>query len=309
MLVFRFLADEFGYRPPKVPSRFSQQENTDLLTVFLIDGLRADVFEEELEAGNLPSLSKLAGSGCRVNSVMTVFPSITGYAYWPLQTGIDATRSGHLGTRYFDRRVDVGNWRNHYGPAGVQFEPNFEPQVNTLFEASSDGWTLAGNSMLHRGANVTYTPSLEQYFTKIQHKWWLPKLLRKLPVLRWLAPDFYEYEQRFMRRILNLLQQGQPRVAWIVFGSPDNVAHALGVHDEYRRVLRAIDEAIGQYIKAVRSPSSKYTSLTFAVISDHVSIFIQAQHESCNTKTPALITFPFSNHRAKSVSTWMRAAT
>ena len=230
VLVFRILAESQGYRPPNIPIHILNQDpNTDqeLLTVFLIDGLRADIFEEELAAGNLPAMQKLAERGCRVRNVMTTFPSITGYAYWPLLTGIDATRSGHLGTRYFDRRLDAGNWRNHYGPGSAHFEPTFETEVQTLFEASAahhKGWTLAGNSMLKRGANVTYVASLEQYFSKLMHKWWLPKLLRKVPILKWLAPHFYEFEKRFLQRILKILEQGQPRVVWTVFPSTDNVA-------------------------------------------------------------------------------------
>ena len=232
ILVFELLARSQGYRPPTIPNHLvknrdqKSNNNTDLLTVFLIDGLRADVFEEELEAGNLPAMQALAESGCWVRSVMATFPSITGYAYWPLLTGIDATRSGHLGTRYFDRRVPKGNWKNYYGPGGAQFEPAFDTRVPTLFEASAaqDQWTLAGNSMLKRGATVTYVASLEQYFSKLLHKWWLPKLLRKIPIVKWLAPDFYEFEKRFLRRMLRMIEQGQPRIVWTVFPSTDNVA-------------------------------------------------------------------------------------
>ena len=240
ILVFRVLAESQGYRPPALPLQILKQQtqashsssssngNDNLLTVFLIDGLRADILEQELEAGNLPAIQRLAENGCRIRNVMATFPSITGYAYWPLLTGIDATRSGHLGTRYFDRRVNVGNWKNHYGPAGVNFEPGFDRSVPTLFEASAlldpDSWTLAGNSMLKRGANVTYVASLEQYFSKLMHKWWLPKLLRRIPILKWLAPDFFEFERRFLRRILKILEQGKPRVVWTVFPSIDNVA-------------------------------------------------------------------------------------
>ena len=115
VLVFRILAENLGYRPPALPVHLllnpKSEKNDDtnhrqdnLLTIFLVDGLRADVLEEELEAGHLPALQRLADGGCRVRNVMAAFPSITGYAYWPLLTGMDATRSGHLGTRYFDRR-------------------------------------------------------------------------------------------------------------------------------------------------------------------------------------------------------------
>lgn len=120
-----------------------------------------------MQAGNLPAMQALSEKGCRVRSVMSSFPSIIGYAYWPLLTGIDATWSGHLGTRYFDRRLDAGNWRNHYGPGGSHFEPTFDTHVRTLFEVAAShkkGWTLSGNSMLKRGANVTYAVGRSQCF-------------------------------------------------------------------------------------------------------------------------------------------------
>ena len=79
--------------------------------------------------------------------------------------------------------------------------------------------------MLKRGANVTYVASLEQYCSKLLHKWWLPKLLRRIPIVKWVAPDFYQFEKRFLRRILTMIQQGQPRMVWTVFPSTDNVAY------------------------------------------------------------------------------------
>ena len=54
-------------------------------------------------------------------------------------------------------------------------------------------------------------------------------------------------------------------------------SHALGVHEEYHLVLRAIDEAIGNYIDAVQA-SGNYKSYTYAVISDHVRILVAKSH-------------------------------
>ena len=71
------------------------------LTYFLIDGLDYNVFNEELAAGNLPEFSKMIEDGVYIEKVITSFPSMTGYAFWPLITGYDATQSGSFFDSFF----------------------------------------------------------------------------------------------------------------------------------------------------------------------------------------------------------------
>lgn len=132
---------------------------------------------------------------------------------------------------------------------------------------------MATNSMLSRGANVTWSPSTEGMFSKTLHKWWLPKFLRYWiggPIGKILVPTLPEHEIRYMDRILPLMKSAgsRPRVAWIVFPSSDNAAHAVGVNDMYRQSLRSADVAICKYVKTVIEQDGE-EGHTFAILSDH----------------------------------------
>lgn len=257
------LAFMLGYQPPKIPSN-STHDKGPMLTVFLVDGLRADILQHE----ELPNMERLAARGCCVVQAPATFPTITGYAYWPLLTGIDGTRSGHLGTRYFDRRPAVGNWKNFYGLAGKLLDPGFEPQTRTLFEM---GYSVATNSFVQRGANVIYKSGTEQQFSKALHVWWLPRFLRHIPWLGLvLVPTLVQHEERYMVRLLEMLRTAKPKIVWIVFASADNAAHAKGTasDSDYVASIRAADAAIGKYVRTMveRDGPGQHT---FAIVSDH----------------------------------------
>mgnify|MGYP000650113857 CR=1 FL=1 len=85
------------------------------LTVFLIDGLSEAVFVRELAAGALPEMQRLITEGTYVPHGVGAFPSMTGYAFYPFLTGHDATESGVLGLRWFNRGIAEGNFRNYVG--------------------------------------------------------------------------------------------------------------------------------------------------------------------------------------------------
>lgn len=55
------------------------------------------VFEHLLAAGRLPELSRLIAEGTYIRRGVTCLPSMTGYCYYPLLSGIEASRSGVAG--------------------------------------------------------------------------------------------------------------------------------------------------------------------------------------------------------------------
>lgn len=69
------------------------------LTVFLIDGLNSSVFTSELAAGRLPNVARLIKEGSYAPNTVGSFPSVTGYAFYPLFTGRDSVSSGVNGLR------------------------------------------------------------------------------------------------------------------------------------------------------------------------------------------------------------------
>ena len=88
------------------------------MTVFLIDGLRQEVFAEELAAGRLPNLEQAIASGGFVENGITAFPSMTGYAYYPFVTGHDA-------------ESDVSEIRSSALPSAVPKQPPLDDTPTT----------------------------------------------------------------------------------------------------------------------------------------------------------------------------------
>ena len=88
-------------------------------TIFLIDGLSSEVFKEELAAGRLPVMQKMIEEGLFTENGISSFPTMTGYGFYPFVTGVDATKSGILGLRWFDRAREKGNLRNYVGKTNI----------------------------------------------------------------------------------------------------------------------------------------------------------------------------------------------
>src|SRR5262245_18266167 len=80
--------------------------------LLLVDGLRPDVGEAMLAAGDLPHLSAVVERGGRAR-VITVFPSTTSVAYLPFLTGSTPGRCNIPSIRWLDRQRYVGRyWRD-----------------------------------------------------------------------------------------------------------------------------------------------------------------------------------------------------
>ena len=73
-----------AYRKVRPPSKFPNRYGLTILT----DGLRADLFKEMLDAGELPNIKEhLVDRGTMVENCMTTFPSTTGPAHLPYING------------------------------------------------------------------------------------------------------------------------------------------------------------------------------------------------------------------------------
>merc|ERR1712110_169187 len=80
--------------------------NDRMVTYFLIDSFVYQVFDRLHQAGRLPHMNALLRGGGWVRQGLTTFPSITGYAFFPMLTGQAAPYSQVYGLRWFDRRRD-----------------------------------------------------------------------------------------------------------------------------------------------------------------------------------------------------------
>ena len=111
-------------------------------TIVLIDGLSKEIFNRELEAGNLPNIKTLISKSTMIDNGIVSFPSMTGYAFYPFLTGIDATKSGIYGLRWFDRSLNEGNLRNYVGRTNIQMNNDVTDRYLNLFEYFDMFYTL-----------------------------------------------------------------------------------------------------------------------------------------------------------------------
>ena len=73
--------------------------------MILADGSRPDVFQQLVEAGELPHIKQtLLSAGCLRHAV-TAFPSTTGPAYVPFLMGLYPGSADVPGIRWFDKDV------------------------------------------------------------------------------------------------------------------------------------------------------------------------------------------------------------
>src|SRR5690349_15539378 len=93
----------------------------DRAIFLLLDGARADVFQELLAAGELPNVSRQIVERGAATMATTVFPSVTGVAYAPYLTGCFPERTNLTGVRWMDREkyatrpMSINRFRNYSG--------------------------------------------------------------------------------------------------------------------------------------------------------------------------------------------------
>lgn len=121
------------------------------VTIILIDGLSQDLFNEELLKGSLPHLQKLMQRSLYVENGISSFPTMTGYAFYPFLTGLDACQSGIYGLRWFDKEREKGQLRNYVGRTNVQMNYDVKASPQNLFELAGTSYTCSINSYMNRG--------------------------------------------------------------------------------------------------------------------------------------------------------------
>src|SRR3989338_7020903 len=82
--------------------------------LFLADGARPDVLQDELKKGHLPNLAHHFAEKGVFPSMVTAFPSPTGPAYLPYLTGLHPGPCNVPGIRWFDK--------DHYAKHGWGFK-------------------------------------------------------------------------------------------------------------------------------------------------------------------------------------------
>lgn len=134
----------------------------DRAIFLLLDGARADVFQELLKAGELPNVARYMAEPGGVATATTVFPSVTGVAYAPYLTGCFPERTNLTGVKWMDREryarrpISISRFRSYTGLGHFMWDRDLSREVSTLFEllrpSSNIFGTISRGTGVHRNA-------------------------------------------------------------------------------------------------------------------------------------------------------------
>lgn len=251
---------------PAVGAQYKTKGKT--VTYFLIDGLDNEVFKSMIEEGKLPFLQKLITNGLYVKEGISSFPTMTGYGYYPFITGMDATNSGILGLRWFDRDRIEGNLRNYVGRTNPWMNKDIKQEYKTIFElVDTTDYTSSINCFMNRGVKESVITGWDHSAAKFEGKS-VFKHIRKIPFVgkKW-AKTHFEHEQNVLKIAMEQLQYN-PKVQFITFPSPDATVHVEGHTHIYEDLLIYIDQLLAVYWdEVIRLGQADDRML--AIVSDH----------------------------------------
>lgn len=237
------------------------------VTIFLIDGLSKSIFNDLLKQEKLPHLQGLIQKSTFVEHGIGAFPSMTGYAFYPFITGVDATKSGILGLRWFDRRRNEGNLRHYVGRTNIHMNEDIHALPKNLFEQYDSFYTASINSYMNRGAYHSEMTGWAHTTSKYQDigpfKW-----LKNMPFIgKKATKDHFQHETQVMEMAKKQLKRN-PKVQWVTFPSPDASNHIHGTTAEYFQLLSHIDSLIGSFMEEVKRQGQGENRM-ICVVTDH----------------------------------------
>jgi predicted AlkP superfamily pyrophosphatase or phosphodiesterase len=120
--------------------------------VIVADGARPDTLERAIRNGVAPALRELRDEGS-LNTVTSVFPSVTGPAYAPFVMGRYPGPVGLPGLRWYDRERKTcrlpGNSRSYVGFEMQYVDSDLDPDAPTIFELLPS--SIAALNVISRG--------------------------------------------------------------------------------------------------------------------------------------------------------------
>jgi hypothetical protein len=233
----------------------------------MIDGLSQRVFQNAIAQNQLPNLKSLMEKGTYIKNGIGSFPSMTGYAFYPFITGVDASKSGILGLRWFDRSLDVGNLRNYVGRTNVYMNQDVTDTIKNIFELSDGMYVGSINSYMNKGVEDSRITGWTHTTAKFEGKSIFGPI-RAIPLVgEELAKNHFQHESEVMRMAKDQLLKN-PKVQWITFPSPDASHHVFGITDTYLDLLKHIDALIGNFQTTIDSLGQRDTRM-IAIVTDH----------------------------------------
>ncbi|HET6579037.1 MAG TPA: alkaline phosphatase family protein [Gemmatimonadales bacterium] len=226
--------------------------------LLLVDGLRPDVAEARLAAGELPHLEAMLRSGGRTRAI-TGFPSTTSVAYLPFLTGCTPGRCNIPSIRWLDRRAYAGRWwrdrqamRSYCGYQAPRLDDDIADDVRTIFELVPE--SLGIFTPVARGLTPARDPSRRerQFWGGLAH------------YAQWHQPSDDAVARHLLRAV-----DGPARFVFAQFPAVDGYTHQTGPDAEpVRRALRKVDGVVGR-LRARLEARGELARTLVLLVSDH----------------------------------------
>lgn len=228
--------------------------------LLLVDGLRPDVAEARLAAGDLPHIAAMLKQGGRTLAI-TGFPSTTSVAYLPFLTGCTPGHCDVPSIRWLDRTGYRGHWwrdrnaiRSYCGYQAPMLDGDIRKDVRTIFELVPESVGIF--TPVARGLSRERDPSRRerQAWGSIAH------------VAMWHQPS----DDAVSRHLLRAADGSSPFV-FAQFPAVDGYTHQSGGNSSLvHRALARLDETVGQLRRQLLHRGQLEDSLIL-LVSDHGS--------------------------------------
>jgi hypothetical protein len=226
--------------------------------LLLVDGLRPDVAESRLAAGDLPHIAAMLKAGGRAPAI-TGFPSTTSVAYLPFLTGCTPGHCDVPSIRWLDRTRYRGRWwrdrnaiRSYCGYQAPMLDGDIRPEVRTIFELVPE--SLGIFTPVARGLTPERDPSRRerQLWGSLAH------------VAMWHQPSDNAVSRRLLRAAA-----GSTRFVFAQFPAVDGYTHQSGADSTLvHRALTRVDRTVGRLRQLLHSRGELDDSLIL-LVSDH----------------------------------------
>ncbi|HXE57054.1 MAG TPA: alkaline phosphatase family protein [Gemmatimonadales bacterium] len=226
--------------------------------LLLVDGLRPDVAEAELERGMLPNLAAMIRNGS-IGRAVTAFPSTTSVSYLPFLTGCTPGRCNVPSIRWLDRERYRGRWwrdrdalRSYCGYQAGRLDADIAPNVRTIFELVPESVGIF--TMITRGLTPERDPARRErkFWGAVAH------------YTEWHQPS----DEAVARHLLHEIRRPW-RFVFAQFPAVDGYTHQ-SAPDAPRvlRALRRVDEIVGK-LRATLLRLGQLDDTLILVVSDH----------------------------------------
>jgi arylsulfatase A-like enzyme len=223
------------------------------VVIFLCDGLSKKLFEQMLDAGELPHIKHyLVDRGVRVRSAVVSTPTITYAGLATYATGRLPGHHGILGNKWFDPYLMVS-------------QDYTEIDTMSLVDDDIRGQTIY--ELLDREKSAVVLSQINRGCTNFYENWYVAGIA-------WFCGAYRNVDMSTTARLQNIAEQANRDKRWpdlvtLYYPSTDAVAHLHGIASpEYREMFTVTDNEIGDACKAFEQQGFLDRTL-LVLVTDH----------------------------------------